>query len=102
MSDSQITVSLESSSSTETGSAPATMSFEELFEVLIEAYEADGSGMHFWETARSQRKNQVFDEPFMEYLTTMVDSGSEEADLADKVRAKLSNPLLRQPAPFEV
>jgi hypothetical protein len=42
----------------------------------------------------------VFEVEFFEFLSDRIDSG-EDADMAEKVRARLSNPLLRQPAPFE-
>ncbi|KAF6242296.1 hypothetical protein COO60DRAFT_206496 [Scenedesmus sp. NREL 46B-D3] len=85
--------------------AQSRVSFEALLQELQEAYDADGSGMGFWEAARARRKDGVFDPPFMEYLEQRQrpDSGTtaEERDLAFKMMCRLSNPLLRQPAPFE-
>jgi hypothetical protein len=47
----------------------------------------------------------VFDTPFVEYLEQRQrpDSGAtaEQRDLAFKMMCRLSNPLLRQPVPFE-
>jgi hypothetical protein len=77
------------------------VSFDELFSILVEAYHADGSGMQFWETARSHRGSQVFEEVFVDFLTNKIKARSEDASMAEKIMARLSNPLLRQPAPFE-
>ena len=81
------------------------MSSEDLFNVLSAAYSADGSGMEFWEVARAHRQHGVFDPPFFEYLEQRQRAaGNDDADdreLAFKVMCRLSNPLLRQPAPFE-
>jgi hypothetical protein len=52
-----------------------------------------------------QSQDGVFDTPFMEYLEQRQQPASgataEERDLAFKIMCRLSNPLLRQPAPFE-
>jgi len=79
------------------------MTHEELFNVLAAAYHADGSGMEFWEVARAHRKYDIFEPPFFEYLEQRQKAASSEADrdLAFKMTCRLSNPLLRQPAPFE-
>jgi hypothetical protein len=70
------------------------LTFDELYDILVQAYAADGSGMLFWETARAHRDDNVFEVEFFEFLADRIDSG-EDADMADKVRARLSNPLLR-------
>jgi len=100
----------ESSSSPSAAAAAATdqtqpsMSYEELFYALQEAYAADGTGMQFWEVARFHREQGVFDPPFFDYLhqrQQQQDLSPEDKDLAFKMMCRLSNPLLRQPAPFE-
>lgn len=73
---------------------------EQLYDALAAAYAADGSGMQFWEVARAHRSQGVFDDAFFDWLTRESRSG-ERAELAAKMMARLSNPLLRQPAPFE-
>lgn len=82
---------------------PEAMSQQELFDVLEAAYAADNSGMQFWEVARAHRHHGVFEPPFFEYLEArQAAAGSEEQrELAFKMMCRLSNPLLRQPAPFE-
>lgn len=80
------------------------MSYEALFALLQAAYTADGSGMQFWETARAHRHEGVFDPPFVEYLEQEQQRegvSDERRDTAFKMMCRLSNPLLRQPAPFE-
>jgi hypothetical protein len=48
------------------------------------------------------RQDGVFDEAFMlQYLDSRAAGGGDGAAMARKLQAKLSNPLLRQPAPFE-
>ena len=76
-----------------------------MYDALEAAYKADGSGMQFWEVARAHRNLGVFDPPFFEFLEqrqkelTGVDEEGKE--MAFKMMCRLSNPLLRQPAPFE-
>lgn len=89
-------------------SAPASqaedsMSNDALFDVLAAAYSEDGSGMEFWEVARAHRKYGVFEPPYFDYLEQQQKAAASEADreLAFKMMCRLSNPLLRQPAPFE-
>jgi hypothetical protein len=74
-----------------------------LFDILEAAYAADGSGMHFWEVARAHRAHGVFEEPYMEWLAQQQKGAAtpEARERAAKMMARLSNPLLRQPAPFE-
>jgi hypothetical protein len=102
--------SSSSSSAAAAAAAAATdqtqpsMSYEELFYALQEAYAADGTGMQFWEVARFHREQGVFDPPFFDYLhqrQQQQDLSPEDKDLAFKMMCRLSNPLLRQPAPFE-
>jgi len=68
---------------------------EQVLAELLEAIAADGSGMTFWETARGLRKRGVFEDSYIAWLTERRD------ETAERVRARLVNPLLRQPAPFE-
>ncbi|WIA34550.1 hypothetical protein OEZ86_012872 [Tetradesmus obliquus] len=83
----------------------SSISFEVLLLELQEALDADGSGMMFWEAARARRKDGVFEPPFTDFLEQRQQPGSgctpEQRDQAFKMMARLSNPLLRQPAPFE-
>ncbi len=74
-----------------------------MLERLLAANARDGSGMAFWEEARSLRKHGVFEEPFVEYLTQQAEAAADDLgrQRIEAVRARLSNPLLRQPAPFE-
>jgi hypothetical protein len=74
---------------------------EELLRDLIAAMN-DGSGMAFWEAARERRKFGVFEDSYMDWLTEKVERGGEDGEVAERVRARLVNPLLRQPAPFEL
>lgn len=79
------------------------MSNDALFDALAAAYGSDGSGMEFWEVARAHRKYGGFEPPYFEYLDQRQKAAGSEAEreLAFKMMCKLSNPLLRQPAPFE-
>jgi hypothetical protein len=60
--------------------------------------------MLFNEVARAHRKYEVFSEAYFSWLAAQakVCTDFEEKDFIQKVTAKLSNPLLRQPAPFEL
>lgn len=75
---------------------------EELLADLIRAMNEDGSGMAFWEAARERRKHGVFEDSYIDWLTAKVERGGDEGEVAERVRARLVNPLLRQPAPFEL
>lgn len=59
--------------------------------------------MQFWEVARAHRQHGVFDPPFFEYLEQRQKAAANEEarEAAFKMMCRLSNPLLRQPAPFE-
>jgi len=86
------------------GPEDAAPSNDEMFEALKDAYARDASGMLFAETARARRCYGVFEETYFDYLDARcraAGAGSDEAAWVDRVRAKLANPLLRQPAPFE-
>lgn len=76
---------------------------EEIFQALKSAYIEDGSGMLFNEVARAHRKYEVFSEAYFEWLSGQAKQCTdfEEKDFIQKITAKLCNPLLRQPAPFE-
>lgn len=74
---------------------------EALLADLIDAMNADGSGMAFWEAARERRSQGVFEDSYIDWLTAKVERGGDEGEVAERVRARLVNPLLRQPAPFE-
>lgn len=79
-------------------------SYEEMYDTLKEVYQADGTAMLFSETAREHRKYGVFDEEFFDWLTmkeNVEGPNTEAGSMYAKVRARLANPLLRQPAPFE-
>lgn len=74
-----------------------------MLQTLRAALEQDGSGMLFNETARSLRSDGVFSNEFFDWLAQMADS-MEDADerlALSRLIARLSNPLLRQAAPFE-
>lgn len=78
------------------------LSFDQILSELIEIYNTDSTGMEFWEVARSRRDTGIFEEEFFIYLSE--EAGKSPIDRREtilKVQAKLSNPLLRQPAPFE-
>jgi hypothetical protein len=79
------------------------MSNDALFDALAAAYGSDGSGMEFWEVARAHRRYGVFEPPFVDYLERRQKAADSdlERELAFKMMCRLSNPLLRQPAPFE-
>ncbi len=88
--------------------AEAVLSNDALFDILAEAYTADGSGMQFWEVARAHRSYGLFDPPFFEYLEQRQKAAAggdgdaaEQREMAFKMMCRLANPLLRQPAPFE-
>ena len=74
---------------------------EALLAALVEAMASDGSGMAFWEAARERRRHGVFEDSYIDWLSAAVDRGGEEGEVAERVRARLVNPLLRQAAPFE-
>jgi hypothetical protein len=74
---------------------------EALLSDLVAAMESDGSGMAFWEAARGLRARGVFEDRYIDWLTEREKAGGEEGGVAERVRARLVNPLLRQPAPFE-
>jgi hypothetical protein len=87
-----------------TGATTATTagpSREDLLRDLVEAMGRDGSGMAFWEAARERRPHGVFEDAYIDWLTARVEAGGAEGEVAERVRARLVNPLLRQPAPFE-
>lgn len=72
--------------------------------LLAEAYTADSSGMAYWEAARALRGDGVFEDKFFDELDRRSRDAArpaEERELAAKMMARLANPLLRQPAPFE-
>lgn len=74
-----------------------------MLEALRTAYQQDGSGMLFNEAARSHRKHDIFSEGYFVWLAEQAKAtqDTDERELLWKIVAKLSNPLLRQPAPFE-
>lgn len=84
-----------------TTTTTAGPSREDLLADLVDAMGRDGSGMAFWEAARERRRHGVFEDAYIDWLTARVEAGGAEGEVAERVRARLVNPLLRQPAPFE-
>ncbi|KAK9821314.1 hypothetical protein WJX81_000467 [Elliptochloris bilobata] len=81
----------------------------ELLALLQEACRLDtAGGMHFWEVARSLRGGSrgrcgVFEEAFFAFIQQR-HAAAPDADARlelEHLQARLSNPLLRQAAPFE-
>lgn len=91
-----------------TAAAASQVDPEELLRMLVEAMQNDTQGgMGFWEAARAQRAQGVFDPPFVEdFLTAkaaeLAPTDERMARAVRAVQAKLCNPLLRQPAPWEM
>ncbi|CAL5220655.1 g2700 [Coccomyxa viridis] len=101
--ESDLGLSSDASNRSDANTQPAALSQQQILDSLQQAYQSDSTGMQFWEVARSHRNDGVFEDSFSNFLTQQIAAAPEgvarEALL--KLQARLSNPLLRQPAPFE-
>ncbi|BDA49599.1 hypothetical protein COCOBI_14-2180 [Coccomyxa sp. Obi] len=66
-----------------TTTANAAVPNAQILDNLKEAYNADTSGMTFWEIARSHRSDGVFDEGFTEFLNDQIETAPDEDNRCD-------------------
>jgi len=76
--------------------------FAQSLATLLLALQSDPTGMEFGSKARELRPLGVFSEQFFDYLGSQIDAKTgEDRVVLERLMARLSNPLLRQAAPFE-
>jgi len=74
--------------------AASALSFEALTELLSAAPPA------LLSEAAEPHRAVAFGDAYTDYLTRLVEAGGEAGVRAEKLRARLANPLIRQPPPF--
>lgn len=84
------TVAAESTSD----AATSALAFEALTELLYAAPPA------LLSEAAEPHRAVAFGDAYTDYLTRLVEAGGEAGVRAEKLRARLANPLIRQPPPF--
>lgn len=88
--------------STSGGALLDRSSDEGLLKVLQDALRVDPSGSEFGSVAGKLRSKGIFEEEFFHFLGQEIRIATgEDRVILEKIVARLSNPLLRQPAPYE-